>query len=114
MYHLWQMVKQLLVRYVQVLLTAAAATGLVVTGLWMWQSGDAIVSMVAPREPEGVLRGVRCGAVALLALAQAILLWGVVGRIYRRDRVSMVLALSAVAVFMLSAGAAVALGFSGR
>ena len=103
-----------LIQCLLVLLPAVAAVGLVIAGLWAWQSGDTIVALMGARQPEGVLRGVRCAGVGLVALAQAILLWGVVGRIYRRDRLSTALALSALAVFMLSAGAAVALGLSGR
>ena len=92
---------------------------LVAAGLWAWQYGGEMAVWGGVRSSAGVAdqmqaRAVRCGAIGLIALAQVIWMGFSVGMVYRRDRVSNVLTLSALLVFLLSAAAAVALGLSGR
>ena len=78
------------------------------------QSGETVVAVLGAKQPENVVRAVRCAAVGAVALAQAVLVWMVTGAVYRRDLVSKLLALSGLLVFLLSVSAAVALGLSGR
>jgi hypothetical protein len=89
--------------------------GLVVMGLWGWRHADAVVSRVGWENRQIGAWAVRCMAVALVAIAQVLLLALVVERVYvRRDAVCAVAKLSAVLVFMVCTASAIALGLAGR
>jgi hypothetical protein len=86
--------------------------GMMVGALWSWQ-GALRLSAAATR-PEIELWAVRSGAIALAALAQAILLTCVVGRVYRRGFPGEMLRLAAGLVGAVALVSAVALGLAGH
>jgi hypothetical protein len=101
-------------RMVWIALGAVAAVGLIVAGLWGWQRAEAVVAMVGWEKRTIGAWSVRCGAAALVALAEAVLLVVVVGRVYRPDAFCGVAKLSALVVCMVCTVSAIALGLAGR
>ena len=95
-------------------LGAVCAVGLVVAGLWGWQRAESVVTWVGWEKRTIGAWAVRCAAVALVAVAQTVLLAGVVERVYRRDAVCSVMKMSALFVCMVCTASAIALGLAGR
>ncbi|HSV16467.1 MAG TPA: hypothetical protein VLI90_19550 [Tepidisphaeraceae bacterium] len=91
--------------------TALAAI-LMVASLWAWQQAPHLV-FDADR-PDIALWAVRTTAVAAVALAQAVLLLFVVGRIYQTRGLDIVLRVLAAAVFTVALVSAIALSLAGR
>jgi glycogen synthase len=91
---------------------AAFATALMVASLWAWQQAPHLV-FDADR-PDIALWAVRTTAVAAAALAQAVLLLFVVGRIYRTRGLDIVLRVLTATVFTVALVSAIALGLAGR
>ena len=90
------------------------ALGLLVLALWGWGRSADVARFLGSHNVAVAALSVRCAAVALGAAAQGILVWLVVGTIYRRDLFTSAVALSAALICLLSAVSAVALGFAGR
>jgi hypothetical protein len=95
-------------------LGAVMTVGLVVTGLWGWQRAETIVTLVGWEKRIIGAWAVRCMAVALVSVAQAVLLSFVVERVYRPDAVCATARLSALLVFTVCTASAIALGLAGR
>ena len=95
-------------------LGALCAVGLVVTGLWGWQRAETLVTLVGWEKRMIGAWAVRCMAIALVSVAQVILLTLVVERVYRRDAVCATARLSALLIFTVCAASAIALGLAGR
>jgi hypothetical protein len=94
---------------------ALFAAGLVIVGLWAWQSAaDIAIEYWSAARPEVAAWAVRSGAVAAIAAAQAILMSLVAGRVYRRGMFDAIVGLAAGAVFAISLVSAVACGLAGR
>lgn len=92
---------------------AAAALDALVTivlGLWCWDNASLITAYLGRHSPDPVMGAgaVRAGAVALLALAELVLLFFVIGRVGRVDRLDRALRWGAAVVFTGAVGAAVA------
>ena len=91
----------------------AAAVILLIAALWGWQNADLIV-LRARMSGQSAIWGARCAAVGLGAAAQVMILT-VMGRwVYARDRLSDVLRLCGMLVFMAAGVVAVALALAGR
>src|SRR5690349_13273140 len=103
-------------RYGWVTIAAALfAAGLVVFGLWAWQSApDIAIESWGAARPEVAAWAVRSGAVAAVAAAQAILMSLVAGRVYRRGAFDAIIGLAAGAIFAIALVSAVACGLAGR
>ena len=95
-------------------LGAVLAAGLVVAGLWGWQRAEAVVTFVGWEDRSIGAWAVRCAAVALAAVAQAVLLVLVIERVYRRDVVCSLVKFTALFVCMVCTASAIALGLAGR
>ena len=95
-------------------LGAVITVGLVIAGLWGWQRAETIVTLVGWEKRLIGAWAVRCMAVALVAVAQAVLLSLVVERVYRPDAVCATARLSALLVFTVCTASAIALGLAGR
>ena len=93
-------------------LAAAFAAALMVASLWAWQEAPHL-AFEADR-PDVAMWAVRTTAVAAAALAQAVLLLFVVGRIYRTRGLDIVLRVLTAAVFTVALVSAIALGLVGR
>jgi hypothetical protein len=90
------------------------AVGLIVLGLGAWHRADTLVRWLGWKKRHMAYTAVQCSAVGFLALAQAVLLWLVTDRVYRRDLLCDLLKLSAVLVGAVCAACAAALGVAGR
>ena len=101
-------------RFFVTVLGAVFAIALVVAGLWAWQQAAAVVTWVGWEKRAIGAWAVRCAAVALVAVAQSVLLAGVVERIYPRDRVCTAMKVSGLFVCMACTASAIALGLAGR
>ena len=101
-------------RVLVTLLGVILSIGLVVAGLWAWQRAESVVTWVGWEKRTIGAWAVRCAAVALAAVAQAVLLSAVVERLYRRDVVCSAVKLSALFVCMVCTASAIALGLAGR
>ena len=94
---------------------AAAAVGLMVLGLWAWQHAAEVAVGAGSSRPYVAKWAVRSAAVAAASAAQAVLMIGVVGRVYeRRGVLDAVVRLSVLLVFAVAVIGAVALGMAGR
>ena len=87
---------------------------LVMAALWGWQRCDQIAALWAQGPVVVGIWSVRCAAVALGAAGEAVLLFGVVWPVFKRDALSSALGLSALLVMALCLVSAVALGLAGR
>jgi hypothetical protein len=95
--------------------SAVLAGLLVVVGVWGWQQAqDLVLDHWNAARPELAESAVRSAAIALVALAQVIVLIFVAGRIYRRGTLDSVLTLTAAVVFALASVGAIACGLAGR
>ena len=101
-------------RFFVTVLGAVFAIALVVAGLWAWQQAAAVVTWVGWEKRTIGAWAVRCAAVALVAVAQSVLLAGVVERVYRRDAVCTAMKFTALFVCMACTASAIALGLAGR
>lgn len=101
-------------RLAAIILGGAFGMALLVVAMGCWQRADLIVAAWEPHRAGVGLWAVRCGAVAVVAAGEVLLIAGVVGSIFRRDAVTHALGLSALVIFMLSLVGAVALGIAGR
>lgn len=91
---------------------SVVAAALMVVALWAWREGTELV--VAHDCPPAVLWAVRAAAVALVALAQGVLLVAVVGNVYRVRSADLVLRVLTATVFAVSLVGAIALVIAGR
>jgi hypothetical protein len=101
-------------RFMLTVLGAVCAMGLVIAGLWGWQRAEAVVTWVGWEKRTIGAWAVRCAAVALVAVAQSVLLAAVVERVYRRDAVCSAMKFTALFVCMVCTASAIALGLAGR
>jgi quinol-cytochrome oxidoreductase complex cytochrome b subunit len=101
-------------RNVIVALGAILSVGLIVLGLWGWERAEAVVLMMGWEKRTIGAWSARCGAAALIAAAEAVLLALIVERVYRSDRVCRTARLSALLIFMVCTVSAIALGLAGR
>jgi hypothetical protein len=101
-------------RNIVITLGVLGTMGLVVLGLGGWHRADTLVRWLDWEKRHMAYAAVRCTCVGLVAVAQAMLLWLVTDRVYRRDLASDLLKLSAVLVCAVCAVCAVALGVAGR
>jgi hypothetical protein len=101
-------------RVLMTLLGVILVVGLLVAALWGWQRAESVVTWVGWEKRTIGAWAVRCAAVALAAVAQAVLLSAVVERVYRRDAVCSAMKLSALFVCMVCTASAIALGLAGR
>ncbi len=88
------------------------ATALMVISLWAWQQSPHIA--FAADRPDVALWAVRTAAIAAAALAQAVVLFLVVGRIYRTRAMDLLLRVLTAVVFTVALVSAIALGLAGR
>jgi hypothetical protein len=102
----------MIARRISMVFAAVCAAGLMVSALWAWQQGPHL-SIDADR-PEVVLWAVRTAAVAAGALAQALLLFLVIGQLYRARGLDVLLRVLTAAVFTVALVSAVALALAGR
>jgi hypothetical protein len=101
-------------RSVLIALGAILTVGLVVVGLWGWHEAETIAMRVGWESRVIGAWAVRCMAVALVSVAQAVLLALVVERVYRTDAVCATARLSALWVCTVCVASAIALGLAGR
>ncbi|HEY7116398.1 MAG TPA: hypothetical protein VH475_07425 [Tepidisphaeraceae bacterium] len=102
-------------RSLLIALGVVCTVGLIVAGLWGWQRAEAVVTWVGWEKRIIGAWAVRCAAVALVSVAQAVALTLVVERVYhRRDAVCAVLKLSALLTCIVCTASAIALGLAGR
>ena len=87
---------------------------LLVLALWTWRNSDFIAPRFTSRTPALAASALRCAAVAIAAAGEGLLVLLVLAHVWRRDRMTHVLALSAALVFLLSTAGAVALSLAGR
>lgn len=91
------------------------AAGLVVLGLWAWQSaGDIAIEYWGAGRPEMATLSVRSAAVGVIAAAQVIAAVFVAGRLFRRGTFDLVVTLSAGLVVALAMIGALACGTAAR
>ena len=101
-------------RSVWIALGAVSTVGLIVLGLWGWERAEAIVTLAGWEKRTIGAWSARCGAAALIAAAEAVLLALIVERVYRSDAVCRAARLSALLIFMVCTVSAIALGLAGR
>ena len=101
-------------RSMTVFLGGAAGVAMLIVALWAWHRDEDIATRMGLHNLKVATWAVRCGAVAMVAAAEALLAGLVVGSIYKRDAFTSMLGLSAALVFVLCAASAVALGLAGR
>jgi len=99
-------------RRLTTILGGFAALSMVVAALWAWNDARRLAEATA--RPDVTLWALRAAGVALIALAQAMLLTFVVSRIYRRDLFSDVLRVFAGLIAAIALISAIALGLAGR
>ena len=97
---------------VSIVVAAALAAALMVSSLWAWQQAPHLV-FDADR-PDLALWAVRTAAIAVAALAQAVLLFLVVGRIYQARGFDTVLRVCTAAVFTVAGIGAIVLSLANR
>jgi hypothetical protein len=85
---------------------------LMFVALWGWQHAESLVEAWA--QPALAANAVRCAAIAVMAGAQIVLLWSVVGQIYRSGRFDTVCGLMAAGVCTVAIVSAVTLALAGR
>jgi hypothetical protein len=102
-------------RVVSILFSSLLAGGMVVAAIWGWQEAqDLVLDHWNAGRPELAEWAVRSVAIAVVALAQIILLTSVAGRIYRRRTLDSVLTLAAGVTCALASVGAIACGLAGR
>ena len=99
-------------RTVSIAVGGVVAVALVVAGLWAW--GDAAEIVDGARQPYSAKWAVRCGAVAAVAAAQALLSFFLIAAVFRRDFFTSAVRFTAGLVGGAALVSAVALGFAGR
>ena len=80
---------------------------LMVTAMWTWQQGPHWA--IDAERPEIYLWAVRSAAIAGVGLAQTILLWFVVGAVYRTRMIDIALRIFTGSIFLVALIAAVVL-----
>jgi hypothetical protein len=111
--HVHSLVGRGLGRAVRVALGSAAASGLVVYGLWL-TFGVRQTTGVTPARDDLVAVGVRCGGLAVIAAAQVLARSAVLGALYPLRRGDWAFEMAAWAVLIVSGVGAVVFGLSGR
>jgi hypothetical protein len=102
-------------RITSILLSALLAGGMVLAGVWAWQQAqDLVLDHWNAGRPELAEWAIRSAAVALVALAQVVVMLFVAGRIYQRRTLDSVLTLTAGVVFALALVGAIACGLAGK
>ena len=102
-------------RTILMLPAAVVSVAAVVGGICAWMGAqDIAIDFFNAARPEVALWAVRSGAIALIALAQMILLTGIIRRIYHHDTFDAVFGLTCAAVFALATVSAIACGVAGR
>ena len=86
---------------------------LMIVSLWAWQIAPGL-ALTPERSDTIVLWAVRTASIAAAALAQMVLLFFVVGNIYRTRAVDVLLRLMTGTVFAVSLISAIALGLVGH
>lgn len=98
----------------EIVFGGAGAVAILVLGLWTWQNAMLLAERWQMSQLRPAVWSLRCFTIALVAIAQVLLLRFVVDVVYRRDTVSETLRLSALLLFMMAAASAIALGLVGR
>jgi hypothetical protein len=102
-------------RVMSILFSAALASGMVVAAIWGWQqSQDLVLDHWNAGRPELAEWAIRSAAIAVVALAQIIVLTFVAGRIYFRRTLDSALTVTAGVVVALATVGAIACGLAGR
>jgi hypothetical protein len=94
------------------LVIGVICVGLVVVGLWLWTRAGFLASDAS--RPDVAGWAIRSGAVAAVAMAQALLSYFVVSAAFRRDFFTTAVRFTAGLVGGAAIVSAVALGFAGR
>jgi hypothetical protein len=94
------------------LIAAMIATIMMVAAMWTWQQASHLA--FDADQPDVVLWAARSAAIAAAAMAQGIILFLVVGRVYRTRAIDLVLRLIAASVFAVALISAVVLALAGR
>jgi hypothetical protein len=106
---------EVVMRTTSILFSAALAAGMILVGVWAWQEAqDLVLDHWSAARPELAEWAVRNAAIAIVALAQIIILTFVAGRIYGRRTLDSVLTLTAGVVFALALVGAIACGVAGK
>jgi hypothetical protein len=104
-----------MMRATSIAFSALLASGMVVVAIWGWQEAQNLVlDHWNATRPELAEWAVRSTAIAIVALAQIILLTSVAGRIYQRRTLDSVLTLTAAVTCALASVGAIACGLAGR
>lgn len=102
-------------RITTILLSALLAGVMVVAGVWAWQQAqDLVLDHWNAGRPELAEWAIRSAAVAVVALAQVIIMLFVAGRVYQRRTLDSVLTFTAGVVFALALVGAIACGLAGK
>ena len=102
-------------RITTILLSALLAGVMVVVGVWAWQQAqDLVLDHWNAGRPELAEWAIRSAAVAVVALAQVIIMLFVAGRVYQRRTLDSVLTFTAGVVFALALVCAIACGLAGK
>ena len=95
-------------------LLAIAAAALMVTALWLWQFAPA-AAMQRPMAARSAFEMTgRCAAVAIAALAQCIIVGGVIGLVFRPTQLDRWFCRLAALASTVAGIAAIAIGMAGR
>ena len=102
-------------RATSILFSALLAGAMVLAGIWAWQQAqDLVLDHWNAGRPDLAEWAISSAAIAIVALAQIIILTFVAGRIYSRRTIDSVLTLTASVVFALASVSAIACGLAGR
>jgi hypothetical protein len=105
---------EVVMRVLRMIAATAAAVALVIVGLWAWQAAADLVSQWPVDRPEVTIWAIRCGAIALAALGQVLVLRFGVRAIYRRRALDDLLGITSAVACVIAAVSAVALGLAGK
>lgn len=102
-------------RVIVILLASLWGLGLLVLGLWTWQSGPVLIDYFHATRLPLATWATRAAALALVAAGEALVALVVIDHLWnRRDAVTRFLGRSATAVCILAGLTAVTLGFMAR
>jgi hypothetical protein len=87
---------------------------MLVAALWTARNDATIAARFKPPNLTVAAQAVRYAAMSLAAFGELVLVMLVIGKMWRRDWLTNVLALSATLIFLLSTAGAVALALAGR
>lgn len=99
-------------RGLKILLAALASMALVAGALLVWESAPDFASDMQSGRPDATVWAFRCGAIAAVALAQAMIVQFVIGRLYPRRKLDDVLRIFFAATCALACAGAVTLGLA--